>query len=79
MPDLDGNETANDLTNLSPSTPLFHPLDNNLLVLSPQIQSLKLNLNSLHQAAESSKSFRTHIHANQLHANERSICQYGKQ
>ena len=43
------------------------------------MQFLKLNSDFLQQAAESSRSFRAHIHANQLHANEQSICQYENQ
>ena len=43
------------------------------------MQSLKLNPESPREAAESSSTFRAHIHANQLHANEQSIHQYGKQ
>ena len=43
------------------------------------MQSLKLNPKSLQEAAESSRTFRAHIHANQLYANERSIRQYYKQ
>ena len=78
-PDSDKNESKNDLTDPPPSTSPSHPLDDNLQALSPQMQSLKLNSDSLQQAAESSRSFRAHIHAYQLHANERSICQYGKQ
>ena len=34
-----------------------HPLDNNLQALSPQMQSLKLNPESLREAAESSNTF----------------------
>lgn len=78
MPDSDADESDNDLSDPPPSTPPYHPLDNNLQVLSPQMQSLKLNPGSLREAAESSSTFRAHIHANQLHANERSIRQYGK-
>lgn len=78
MPDSDGNKSDNDLSNPPPSTPRPHPLDNNLQALSSQMQSLKLNPESLREAAESSSTFRAHIHANQLHANERSIRQYGK-
>ena len=78
MPDSDADESDNDLSDPPPSTPPSHPLDNNLQALSPQMQSLKLNPESLREVAESSSTFRAHIHANQLHANERSIRQYGK-
>ncbi len=54
-------------------------MNNNLQALSPKTQSLKLNPESLREATESSSIFQAHIHANQLYANERSICQYGKQ
>lgn len=63
-PDSNGNDSENDLTDPPPSTTLSHPLDDNLQALSPQMQFLKLNSDSFHQAAESSKSFRAHIHAN---------------
>ena len=78
-PDSDKNESKNDLTDPPPSTSPSHPLDDNLQALSPQMQSLKLNSDSLQQAAESSRSFRAHIHTIQLHANDRSIRQYEKQ
>lgn len=78
-PDSDGNKSDNDLSEPPPSTPPSHPLDNNLQALSPQMQSLRLNPESLREAAESSSTFRAHIHANQLHANEGSIRQHGKQ
>ena len=78
-PDSDGNESDNDLSDLPPSTPPSHPLNNNLQALLPQMQSQKLNPESLREAAESSSTFRAYIHANQLQANERSIRQYGKQ
>ncbi len=77
--DSDRNESDNDLSDLLLSTTLSHPLNNNLQALSPQMQFLKLNPGSLRETTESSSTFRAHIHANQLHANERSICQYGKQ
>ncbi len=78
-PDSDENESHNDLSDPPPSTSPSHLLINNLQALSPQMQSLKLNPESLREAAESFSTFRAHIHANQLHANERSIRQYGKQ
>lgn len=78
MPDSDADESDNDLSDPPPSTPPSHPLDNNLQALLPQMQSLKLNPESLREAAKSSSTFRAHIHANQLHENERSIRQYGK-
>lgn len=75
MPDSDRNKSNNDLSDPPPSTPLSHPLDNNLQVP----KSLKLNPKSLREAAESSSTCRAPIHANQIHTNKRSIRQYGKQ
>ena len=57
MPDLDENKSDNDLSDPSPSTSPSHPLDNNLQALSPQMQSLNLNPESLREAAESSSTF----------------------
>ncbi len=73
-PDSDGKESHHDLLDPPPSIPLFHPWDNTSQALSPQIKSLKLNLESLQKAAESSNTFLANIHANQLHANERLVC-----
>ncbi len=78
-PDLDKNESDDDLTDPPLSTPLSHLLINNLQALSTQMQSPKLNPESLREGAESSSTFQAHIHANPLHANEQSIRQYGKQ
>ena len=46
-PDSDENESDNDLLDLPPSKPPSHLLNNNLQTLSPKMQSLKLNLESL--------------------------------
>lgn len=57
--DSDGNKSDNDLSDPLPSNkPPSYPLDNNLQALSPQMQSLKLNPESLREAAESSSTFR---------------------
>ena len=74
-PDSDRNESDNDLSDLPPSTSPSHPLNNNLQALSPQMQFLKLNPESLREAAESSSTFQAHFHAIQLYANKQSICQ----
>ncbi len=55
--DSDKNESDNDLSDPSLSTPLSHPLNNNLQAFSPKMQSLKLNPKSLQEAAESSSFF----------------------
>lgn len=47
--------------------------------LSPYLQFLLLSPTSLNEASEASRAFRERIHENKLHANERSIQQYGKQ
>lgn len=51
-PDSDETKSGNDLTDPPPSTSPSHPLDNNLQALSPQVQSLRLNPESLRGAAE---------------------------
>ncbi len=73
LSDSDENESDNDLSDSPPSTPPSHHLNDNLQFLSPQIQSLKLNPESLWEAAELSSTFWAYIYGNQLHANEQSI------
>ena len=73
------NMSDSDLLDPPTSIPPSHPLINNLQALSPKRKSLKLNPESLREAAELSSTFRAHIHTNQLHGNEQSIRQYDKQ
>ena len=62
-----------------PVAPPEFDLDPDLQSLSPHLQFLQLNPTSLAEANETSNAFHERIHENQLHANERSIRQYGKQ
>ncbi len=64
---------------VEPVTPPELILDPELQSLSPHMESLQLNPASITEASEASTLFRDRIHDNQLHANERSIRQLGKQ
>lgn len=62
-----------------PITPPNPPVDEELADLSPHISSLRLNKEFLIAAIESNNALCAQVHINQLHANERAVCQYGKQ
>ncbi len=64
---------------VEPVTPSELILDPELQSLSPHIESLQLNPALFDAASQASKAFRDRIHENQLHANKRSIRQFGKQ
>lgn len=60
-PDSNETKSTNNLSDPPPSTSPSHPLDNNVQALSHQVQSLRLNLESLRGAAESSGTFRAQV------------------
>lgn len=62
-----------------PVTPPGFILDPELQSLSPHMESLQLTSATIAAASQVSSSFRDRVHENQLHANERSIQQFGKQ
>lgn len=64
---------------VEPVTPLGFILDLKLPSLSAYMESLQLNPATIAAANQVSIAFRDRIHENQLHANERSIRQFGKQ
>ena len=64
---------------VEPVTPPELILDPELQSLSLHLESLQLNPASIAEASQASTAFRDRIHEKQLHANERSIRQFGKQ
>lgn len=73
-PDSDETKSANDLSDPPPSTSPSHPLDKNLQALSPQVQSLRLNPESLRGAAESSGTFRAQVFCYRSQGQRCSTC-----
>ena len=64
---------------VEPVTPSELILDPELQSFSPHMESLQLNPALIAVASQASTAFRDRIHKNQLHANERSIRQFGTQ